>query len=65
MVELCFRYIKRETYTHLYSDIEELQNDLKKILEGEEIKKSLKNFYRTTLEVYNNYIDKNILVDLN
>jgi hypothetical protein len=53
------------TYTHLYSDIEKVKNNIKNILEGEEIKKSLKNFYRKKLEEYINYINKNILIDFN
>ena len=32
MVELVFRHIKRETYTHLYSDEKKLRNDITNIL---------------------------------
>ena len=65
MVELVFRHIKRETYTHLYSDEKKLRNDITNILGSEEIKKSLKKFYRRTLEQYLDYINKNISVNLN
>ena len=42
-----------------------MRNDITIILESEEIKKSLKKFYMKTLEQYLDYINKNILVDLN
>ena len=65
MVELCFRHIKREIFTHLYSNIERAKKDINNILDGENIKKSLKNFYRRTLEEYLNYINNNISFNLN
>ena len=65
MVELFFRHIKRETYTHLYSNIESVTKDINNIFDGENIKKSLKHFYRRTLEEYLNYINKNFIFNLN
>lgn len=64
MVELCFRQMKRETYTHLYSSIEELKNDISSILSSDKLRTELKYLYRETLEKYlifiNNYKDFNL-----
>ena len=65
MVELCFRDIKRETYTHLYNDMEQLIKDIDKILNSEKFKKKLKNFYKSTLEQYLKYIVDNNSININ
>jgi hypothetical protein len=65
MAELCFRHIKRETYTHLYSNIEDMKNDINEILIGEKMKNSLKLFYKSTLEQYLKYINENKFINLN
>ena len=56
MVELLFRHINRETYTHIYDNYEEIKNTIEGILDGVSIKNSLKYFYKATLKVYNNFI---------
>ena len=44
MVELYFRHIKMETYTHLHSNIESIKQNINNILDGENVKK-LKTFF--------------------
>ena len=39
IVELCFRHIKRETYSHLYSSIKELKENIIKKLNEDAFKK--------------------------
>jgi hypothetical protein len=56
MVELVFRSIKRETYTHIYDNFEEIKSTIEGILDGVSIKSCLKSFYRATLNAYNNLI---------
>lgn len=46
MVELCFRDIERETYTHLYNDMEQLIKDIDDILKSEEFSKKWKIFIK-------------------
>lgn len=65
MVEKVFRLIKNKTYKLLYNNINELKNDVKKILGEEKTKESLKKLLKETIEEYINYIDKNENVNLN
>ena len=46
MVELTFRFIKNITYKNIYISIEQMKDEVEKILQGEDIKKSLINMYR-------------------
>ena len=65
MVEKVFRLIKNKTYKLLYTNINELKNDVKKILDEEKTKLSLKKLFKETIEEYINYIDKNEKINLN
>ncbi len=57
MVELYFRQIKRETYTHLYSSVKELKENIIKIINEENFKKQLKSLFRETLVKYLKFIN--------
>ena len=65
MIEIVFRYIKNITYKKIYSTKTELKNDLKIIIEGEGIQKSINNLYNETLNKYKDFLDNNISFDLN
>ena len=65
MVELVFRHIKRETYTHIYDSFDDIKNTINIILNGELIKKSLILFYKETLNNYINFIQLNNSINLN
>ena len=65
MIENCFRFIKNLTYKSLYNNINELNTDVKNIIEGNDLKDSLKNLYKETLLVYRNYINSNYNINLN
>ena len=52
MIELCFRQIKRDTYTHLYESIDELKKNIEEIILSEKFKGQLKSLFRETLETY-------------
>ena len=65
MVELVFRHIKRETYTHIYDSFEDIKNTINTILNSELIKKSLILFYKETLNKYINFILLNNSINLN
>lgn len=65
MIELVFRYVKNVTYKNIYKSIEEMQKDVIKILEGEELKKTLIKLYKETLLKYKDFILKNEKNDYN
>ena len=65
MVENVFRLIKNITYKKLYKNIIELKKDLKIIIEGDNVVKSLSKLYKETLVIYKNYIDSNNYINLN
>ena len=65
MVENVFRLIKNITYKKLYQNIIELKNDLKIIIEGDNVVKSLNKLYKETLVIYKNYNDSNNFINLN
>ena len=52
MIELCFRQIKRDTYTHLYESIDELKKNIEEIILSEKFKGQLKSHFKETLETY-------------
>jgi len=52
MIELVFRYIKNITYKNVYNKIDDLKQDVIKILVGKKIQNTLPNLYRETLEQY-------------
>ena len=52
MIELCFRQIKRDTYTHLYESIDELKKNIEEIILSEKFKGQLKSLFRETLKIY-------------
>ena len=63
-IELCFRYIKNFTYRKIYLKINELQNDVKEILESEKTKNCLFKNFNETLKKYYSFIEKNMNVNL-
>lgn len=65
MVELVFRHIKRETYTHIYNTDKEIIAIIDDILREKGIGKKLTSFYKNTLDTYLNYIYSNKFVNLN
>ena len=64
-VEIAFRYLKRHLYCNLYSSLEDAENEVKKLLESEEIKVTLKKNYRETLKTYLSYYLENQDINLN
>lgn len=65
MIELVFRYIKNIVYKNIYSKMDDLKNDVINILESENLRKSLVNLYKETIEKYIIFIQKNNDFDLN
>ena len=65
MVELVFRFIKNITYKNIFYSVEEMKNEVEKILDGEDINKSLLNMYRETLEKYMDFTEKYKNIDYN
>ena len=65
MIELVFRFIKNITYKNVYNKIEDLKNDVIKILDGKKIKRSLPLLYKETFEQYLTFIQNKYDKDLN
>ena len=65
MVEICFRYIKNIIYKKIYSSKSELLKDIKNILEGKVIYKSLDKLFKETLNKYKKFVDDYIFFYLN
>ena len=65
MIELTFRYVKNIIYKNVYSKLNDLQQDVIKILESRKLKMTLINLYKETLQKYKIFIDKNIDYNLN
>jgi len=65
MIELTFRYVKNIIYKNVYSKLNDLQEDVIKILESKKLKMTLINLYKETLQKYKIFIDKNINYKLN
>jgi transposase len=65
MIERCFRFIKNVTYKKIYTSKNNLLNDIKNILEGEEIRRSLKKLFKETLNIYKSFLNNNELINLN
>ena len=65
MIELTFRYVKNIIYKNVYSNLNDLQEDVIKILESKKLKMTLINLYKETLQKYKIFIDKNIDYKLN
>ena len=64
-VELCFRVIKRKTYSKLYSSLEEQNTNIAKILENEDLKVTLLKNYVETIQQYVSFYDTNKNNNLN
>lgn len=64
-VELSFRYLKRHLYSNLFNNLEDAENEVKKLLEKEDIKATLKKNYRETLTTYLTYYLKHQNINLN
>ena len=52
MIELTFRYVKNIIYKNVYSNLNDLQEDVIKILESKKLKMTLINLYKETLQKY-------------
>lgn len=59
MIELVFRYIKNITYKNVYNKLVDLKNDVIKILESNQLEKSLSSLYKETLEQILLFIQNN------
>lgn len=64
-VELAFRAIKKFTYSHVYENIEDAKNDVKKLLDSENINKTLYYNYKETIEKYLLYSNDKKVINLN
>ena len=65
MSELIFRYIKNRTYKRIFESYKEIKLEIEKILQSEELKRSLNNLFKETLIKYVNYEEENKNIDLN
>lgn len=65
MIELVFRYVKNIIYKNVYNKMDDLIKDANKILESENLRKSLINLYKETLEKYKIFIQDNLDFNLN
>ena len=65
MIELVFRYVKNIIYKNVYNNMDDLVKHATKILESENLKKSLINLYKETLEKYKIFIQENSDFNLN
>ena len=64
-VELCFRYIKRQLYSNLFSSLDDVENYVKKLLDDKNNRKTLLKNYISTMKTYILYFDKNKNINLN
>ena len=64
-VELAFRAIKKFTYSHVYENIKDIIDDVKKLLDAEDIKKTLYYNYKETIEKYLLYSNDKKDINLN
>lgn len=66
MAECIFRHVKNITYKKSYATLTELNNDVNGILNSQELKNTIQNLYKYTLQNYYEFIDKhNISENLN
>jgi len=65
MIELVFRFIKNIIYKNIYSSINRLENEINNILDSINLKNSLINLFRETLQQYLIFIQNNNFLDLN
>lgn len=64
MAEFIFRYLKNIIYKNVYNNMENLKKDVNSILKSENLKNSLKNLFRETLQQYVLFIQKHENFDL-
>ena len=64
MAEFIFRYLKNIIYKNVYNNMESLKKDVNKILKSENLKNSLKNLFRETLQQYVLFIQNHENFDL-
>ena len=64
MIELVFRYIKNITYKNVYNKLVDLKKDVIKILESNQLEKSLNSLYKETLEQILLFIQNNNQIDI-
>lgn len=64
-VELCFRAIKKKTYSNLYNSIDDINNEIKNYLNSKEIGKTLLSNYNETLNEYIRYSEQKKVLNLN
>ena len=61
----CFRYIKRQLYSNLFSSLDDVENYVKKLLDDKNNRKTLLKNYISTMKTYILYFDKNKNINLN
>ena len=64
MAEFIFRYLKNIIYKNVYNNMESLKKDVNRILKSENLKNSLKNLFRETLQQYVLFIQNHENFDL-
>ena len=64
MAEFIFRYLKNIIYKNVYNNMESLKKDVNRILKNENLKNSLKNLFRETLQQYVLFIQNHENFDL-
>ena len=64
MAEFIFRYLKNIIYKNVYNNMESLKKDVNKILKSENLKNTLKNLFRETLQQYVLFIQNHENFDL-
>lgn len=63
-IELVFRYVKNIIYKNVYNKMEDLKNDVDKILNSNNLKNSLINLFKETIQQYILFIQNHDNIDL-
>ena len=63
-IELAFRALKNNLYKKIYSSMEEVEPDIKKILDSESFQKTIKYNYKETLSEYLRYFEGHRSINL-
>lgn len=64
-IELSFRHIKNIIYRKIYSNITDLKNDVLTIIKSKDMNRCIFKNFKETLMKYENFIERNINIDLN
>ena len=65
MIEICFRALKNKIYNKLYKNINQVKKELKILIEGDYLKNILFKLYKETLIKYLDFINDNLVINLN